>query len=150
MGSDVCMKDDFADLAEGALHEVAQKYDVGSGEFPELPSKDSTLQFMRDVVDEQDALSQAKTANLSSEEAGFSRVSVSDLLNISSYADSEGLGVVRDFLERRALVVSGVSLGRDAKLLNTLFTVRRETRNLGTPRSTTKKNLFGETKVVEG
>ena len=144
------MSDDYERQAEEFMHEVAKKYDVGAGEYPELPSKDSTLQFMRDVVEEDEAFAQVKTANLADHEAGVPDVSVLDLLKISKYAESEGLDVVQDFLETQALLTSGVSLGRRGKLLDTLFTVRRETRNLGVPKQTVKKNFFGETKTIEG
>lgn len=145
--SDESVQADFDEY----LAKVAAKYDVGAGDYPEAPTKDSQLLFMRDVVEEVDALKQAKTSNLDEREAGFTPISVSDLLRISHFARSEGLGVVGDYLDRRALIVGGVSLGRKAKLLDTLFTVRRETRTLGTPRTTVKRNLFGqETKIVEG
>lgn len=133
------------------LAQVAQKYDVGAGDYPQAPTKDSQLLFMRDVVEEVDGLKQSKTGNLDEREAGSTPISVSDLLRISHFARCEGLGFVSDYLDKRALIVSGVSLGRKAKLLDTLFTVRRETRTLGSPRTTVKRNLFGqETKIVEG
>lgn len=124
---------------------------LGTGGFPEPPDKDSLLKFMRNVVDEKDDLKLSKTANFREEEVGKPKAPVLTYGMLSRYADSEGYDVVGDYLRAKAGMVATMSLGRKAKLLETLFTVRRETKNFGTPRTTTKKGfLGGETKVTEG
>lgn len=135
---------------EEYLQELAQQTELGRGDYPQTPHKDTQLQFMRDVVDEDDGIRQAKTANFLAEEAGFTRISVLDYLRIARYAEEEGLDLVSVYLRDKAALVSAVTLGRKGKLIDTLFTVRRETKNLGTARTTTKKGLFGSTTVKEG
>lgn len=132
------------------IQELAEKYSSQLGEYPEPPHKDSQLQFMRDVVDEEDSFKLTKTANLNEREAGETKISVLDLLKISRYAESEGYNQVAEYLRDEASFIAAASLGRKAKLLDTTMTVRRETRNLGNPKETTKKGLFGSTTVKEG
>lgn len=133
---------------EEAFIETAKKYEIGAGDYPEAPTKDTQLKFMRDVVAQENSVKQAKTANLTESEAGKTEISVIDYLKIGSYAKSEGLKDVAEFLDEQAFLISAVSLGRKAKLLETLFTVTRQTRNLGTPKQTVKKGLFGAQTVV--
>lgn len=135
---------------EKYIQELADNYGRQMGDFPESPTTDTQLQFMRDVVQEEDGVKQTKTANLNKEEAGKTKVSSLGLLNASSYADTEGYQIVSDYLRERAVNLAAVTLGRNAKLIDTLFTVRRETMNLGTPRTTKKKGLFGSTTTTEG
>lgn len=144
------MSEETQQEIEEHMLNLAHKYEVGSGDYPEVPTKDNQLNFMRDVVKEEDSVRQAKTANLLEKEAGNTRISVLDYLRIARYAESEGLDKVSEYLQHQAFLVSAVSLGRKAKLIETLFTVTRQTRNLGTPKETSKKGLFGSTIVKEG
>lgn len=143
------MNEEEQAYVEGLSREM-ERQAVYGGEYPETPQKDTQLQFMRDVVEEEDSLKQAKTGNLEPDEAGKTNISVLDYHKIARYADSEGLDNVAEFLRDQALLVPAVSLGRKAKIIDALFTVRRETRNLGTLRTTEKKGLFGTTTVREG
>ena len=124
---------------------------MGSGAFPDPIDKDSLLKFMRGVVDETDDKKMSKTANFRDEEVGKPKVPVLTYHHIAGYAKSEGYDLVSSYLLGKSGGVATVSLGRRAKLLETLFTVRREMKNLGTPKTTIKRSLFGgSTEVREG
>jgi hypothetical protein len=122
----------------------------GVGNFPEPPDKDNLLKFMRGVIDEDVPRKMIKTANFRDEEVGKPRIPVLTYAMLANYGDAEGYDLVRDYLNAKAGIIATVSLGRRAKALDTLFTVRRETKNIGTPRVTNKKSLFGETTTKEG
>lgn len=143
------MVDPEVDVEE-YLSELAKKYAADMGDYPEPPHKDTQLSFMRDVVSEEDSVRQAKTSNLKDEEAGKPRVSVLSFFDIAQFADSEGYDLVAGYLRQRALSVGAVSLGRRAKLIDSLFTVRREHKALGAPKETKRRGLFGSTTVREG
>lgn len=140
--------------AEQYIRSVAQdeasKMLMGGGSFPDPMDKDSLLKFMRNVVDEHDNKKMSKTANFREEEVGRPPVPVLVWADLGIYADTEGYDLVSTFLWEKTGGVATVSLGRKAKLLDTLFTVRRELKNIGTPRTTVKKGLFGSTEIHEG
>lgn len=135
---------------EQLLQQLASQYGQQLGNFPEPPNKDTLLQFMRDVVKEEQDLKISKTANFRDEEVGRPKVPVLAYAHIAAYADTEGYDKVGNYLRKKAGLVATLSLGRKAKLLETLFTVRRETRHLGTPREIKKKGWLGDTTVKEG
>jgi len=135
---------------EAFLQELAQKYGGQLGDFPEAPDKDTLLKFMRAVVEQEDAVRLAKSANFLKEEVGRTKVPMLAYLHLSRYADCEGYGLVQDYLLGKVHNLGSLSLGRGAKLLDTLFTVRRETKQLVSPKETTKRTLFGESTVKEG
>ena len=118
------------------------------GNFPEPPSKDTLLLFMRDVVKEDDPKKLSKTANFREEEVGRPKTPSLTYMQTAHYADAEGYEMVGDYLRGKVGNIALLSLGRKAKLLETLFTVRRETRNLGTPKVTREKKFFGGEKVT--
>lgn len=144
------MTDDEREVEE-YIKELGEKYASQQGNFPEPPNKDTLLVFMRDVVKEAEPIKLSKTANFREEEVGKPKAPVLTYLNIAAYAESEGYDIVANYLRNKVGLISSISLGRKAKLIETLFTVRRETKNLGTPKITTKKGLFsGETTTKEG
>lgn len=135
---------------EEVIEALAQKYAENQGSFPEAMSKDTHLQFMRDVRVERDDELLSRTANLTEGEVGSPRVPSLVYANCAGYAETEGLDLVALHLRSKMGDLSGLSLSRKAKLLETLFTVRRETKNFGTPRKVVKKGLFSNTETVEG
>lgn len=136
---------------ESSVNDIAAKYGTQLGNFPEPPDKDSMLKFLRDVVAEENPGKLTRTANFREEETGRTKVPVLAYHHIARYAASEGHTVVRDYLLGKAGDIATVSMGRKFKLMETTFTVRRETKNLGTPRETRKRGFLGtETTVREG
>ena len=106
---------------------------------------------MRGVVDEKDDKKMSETANFRAEEVGKPKVPVLTYHHIAGYARSEGYDLVENYLLGKSGSVAIVSLGRRAKLIETLFTVRREMKNLGTPKTTIKRSMFGgSTEIREG
>lgn len=136
---------------DAMINQLAEKYGSQLGSFPELPNKDTLLAFMRDVIKEEDDLKQLKEGNLRDPEVGMPKIPVLNYVHIGQYADSEELTDVGAYLRKKAGLVAVTSLGRRAKLLDTLFTVRRETKNFGTPKTTVKRGMFGgDTTIKEG
>lgn len=144
--SDVEAEQFVRSIAEDA----AAKMIMGSGNFPEPMDKDSLLKFMRNVIDEKDNKKMVKSANFREEEVGRSKTPVLAYVQYGSYADSEGYDVVGEYLRTKAGNIAAVSLGRKAKLLDTLFTQRREMKNIASPKTTVKKGWLSTTEVKEG
>lgn len=122
-----------------------------SGSWPEGTSKDSMLALVRDTIDidhEEEPIRQAKMANFRDEEVGKPKSPVLAYENYAHYAMVEGHTNVALYLRGKVGGVAALSLGRKAKLLDSTFTSRREIKNLGTPRVTTEKHLFGPDKVI--
>lgn len=139
-------KEELGDVeVEEFLMELAQKYGSQMGDFPTPPDKDTLLKFVRGVVEEQDPVKLSKTANFLKEEVGRTKVPMLAYLHLANYADLEGYDKVEKYLQTKVYSLGALSLGRGAKLLETLFTVRRETKQLTSPKETTKRTLFGET-----
>lgn len=133
---------------DNIIQNIAEKYSTQLGQFPEPPDRDTLLKFMRDVVAEADAIRLSKTGNFREEEVGKPKSPVLTYVHVGQYADTEGYQGVGDYLRNKVGGVAALSLGRKAKLIETLFTVRRETRNFGTPKVTHERKLFGGEKVT--
>lgn len=132
--------------------EMAQNNSLLQGSYPEPPSKDSMLQLVRDTIvmdHEGDAINLAKMANFRDEEVGKPKSPVLAYEHYAHYGGSEGYDRVAQYLRGNVGGVAALSLGRKAKLLDSTFTVRREVKNLGTPRTTVRKRLFGPDEVVK-
>ena len=147
------MVDDSVEVEEYIQSEVSRQVSnavLGQGNFPEPPDKDSLLKFMRGVVDEKDDVKMVKTANVTKEEIGTPKAPVRSYLMIGRYAESEGYDLVAGYLRDKAGIIAASSLGKNAKLIDTLFTTRREMKNIVPPKVTEKKGMFGSTIVHEG
>lgn len=129
--------------AEEYLQQLKDSMEQGQGSYPEPERRDSLLLFVREIINLQDDTKHVKVANFSKEELGLPRVTVRDGMHYARYADIEGYGLVDRYLRGDVKDVSASSLGNKAKLLEIPFTVRRENRNLGTPKEYKKKTLFG-------
>ncbi len=130
------------------IEKLGEKYSLNMGDFPEPVERESMVKFIQGIVSEDDARKITKTANLREEEVGHPKVSSIDYFNIAQYAGTEGYQEVKDYLEDKAGITGLVSLGRKAKLLEAVFTVRRETKNIQPLKTSTSKSLFGGKKVV--
>jgi len=135
---------------EQYLGDVAEKMASQSGGFPEPASKDTLLLFVRDIVKEKDSEALSRSANLKDEEVGSPIVTSLVYFNVARFADVEGKPLVASFLRGKVADLAGLSLSRRAKLLETLFTVRRETKNFGTPKKVVESGLFGSKTTEEG
>lgn len=146
------MSEDILDEeVEEVINRLAEQKSLDMGAFPEPAFRDTVLRLMRDVRKEEDPDKLARTANFREEEVGKPKVPSLTYMHVANYADIEGHKEVADYLRSKTGALASLSLGRKAKLLETLFTVRRETRNLASPKETTKKTLFGtETTTKEG
>ena len=143
------MVDENTDVNE-YLNTLAEEIAAQRGTFPEPPDKDNLLKFVRDIVNQPDAVKLSRTANFTKEEVGDPRIPSLTYLHIADYADIEGHQLVAEFMRSKVGSLATLSLGRKAKLLDSTFTVRRETKNFGTPKTTTKKTLWGETTEKQG
>ena len=124
--------------------------DDGTG-YPEPPRRDSLLILMREIIGLGDPDSQVKTGNLTKEELGKPKINVRDAIRIASYAETEGHFLVSNYFAALAGSIAGRGLSKNALLVQLPFTQRRQTENLGTPKTTVKKAWHGgETVVREG
>jgi len=131
------------------IQATAQNYALQMGNYPEPPNKDSLLQFVRDVVAQENAKKLSKTANFRDEEVGKPKAPVLTYLQVAHYAEAENYSFVSEYLQGKVGNVAIVGLGRKAKLMEILFTVRRENRTILPQKKTTERGLFGgEKKVV--
>lgn len=135
---------------EEYLQKLAENYGSQLGNFPEPPDKDSMLKLLREIIKNKKASELVRVANFKDEEVASVKIMPDTLLNVATYADFEGYGLVSKYLRDLALNHAGFTLGRRAKLLDSSFTVRRETRQLGMPKETTKRGLFKEETTKEG
>lgn len=133
---------------EQYIQELAEKYGQQLGNFPEPPNKETMIKFIREILNEKDPVKLTKASNLREEEVGKPRVPSLTYFNLSHYANAENYPDVAEYLAGKGGITAFVSLGRKAKLLDTMFTVRRETRNIQPVKETTQRSMFGGEKTI--
>jgi len=115
------------------------KTDYGS---PSPEQKDNTFRFFRDILRFPDSW---KVSYLKEEEIGKSRLSVRSWLEISKYADAEGLNVVHDYFRTRADIVASTAMGRKGFLAQLFVTQIKKEQKIKTD-DKKKKGLFSGSK----
>lgn len=136
---------------EKYVDDQAKRLAESYGTFPEPAKKDSLLKIFREVLELKEWAQAIKVGFLKKEELGAPKIAMRDELRVARYAKTEGYDQVADYLRGNTLDLAASSLSLKAKLLEQPFTVKRETRSLGTPKETRKRGLFGgETITREG
>src|SRR3990172_7895411 len=113
------MADDLPALTDADLATLLPLMDEKQGGFPEPPSKDTHLKLVRDIVAEEVPERLVRTANLTKEGVGAPRIPSLAYFDIAEYADFENYGMVSRYLRGKVYALAGLSLGKEAKLLNT-------------------------------
>lgn len=133
------------EYVEQRAKQLAESY----GDYPEPAKKDSILQVFREVLKLDNWKEAIKVGFLNKEELGRPTITIRHALHYGQYANTESYDRVSKYLWQHTQDVSASSLSLKAKLLEQPFTVKRETRSLGTPKETTKTGLFGNQTVVK-
>jgi hypothetical protein len=132
------------------IEELAAEIDSSKGNYPEASSKETIITLFKEILGLTDAERSSKVGYLRDFELGSPRLSVRDYFVIAEYAKVEGFSDVFSYLRRKGDLTNVTSLSRDGKLLQTPFTVKRVSSNLGTKRTVRKSGLFGNEEVTEG
>lgn len=144
------MTEESTKEVEEYLNKIAQNLAYEKGDYPEPPDKDNLLKVFRSIMGEQGWLPSLRTGNLEKEEIGRPNKPVRTYLSVARFCEAMGNMTVAEYLRGYTTDLSASSLAKKAKLLEMPFTVKRESRSFGAPRTTTKRGwLGGETTVKE-
>jgi len=120
---------------------------------PEPKIQDNLLKFTRDILNLEDEEHGkiSRSGNVRDEELGKLQLTTRSYLDISGYADSEGLDDVASYLRGKSNIIFNSSLSRRGFFVKLPFSRTSISQALGTPRRTIKKTLFGGSKeTIEG
>ena len=105
---------------------------------PSPEKKDNIFKFFREMLDIKETW---KIGNLKDEEIGKTRLGVRAYLELSQYADAEGLEAISKYFTGKAGIVSDPTMGRKGFFLQTAVTqIKKEGKLKDT--SQRKKGLF--------
>ena len=112
------------ELAQLTDEELAEKMgvnleDVGSYGSPEPEKKDGIFKFFRDVLKFPESW---RVGNLKDQEIGQSKLSIRSYLELSQYAEKEGLNDIASYFTDRANIVAATTMGRKGFFLQTAVT----------------------------
>lgn len=134
---------------EGLTEEQMEQYEGQQAlqyGYPSPPSKDSIFKFFREILKLDDS---RKVANLKEREIGTLRLPSRSYLDIASYADTEGLEKVSEYLVRKSEIISATSMGREGFLSKLFVTQIKKEQKVKSSGEVIKKGLFGNTKIVD-
>lgn len=116
--------------------------DYGS---PEPERKDNLFKFFREILFLKNT---TRVGNIDATELGSTKLGVRPLLEVSRYADAEGLDKVAEYLVNKAEIITSTSMSKKgfwAKLFVTQIKSEQKT----TPKEPTKKKWFSFKKNEE-
>lgn len=112
---------------------------------PEPEKKESIYKFFREILTFKDAW---KVGNLADQEIGKTALSVRSLLELSQYAEAEGLDLVSGYFRTRAELTSATTMGRKGFFPQIVVTNIKKEQKLSEPKPK-KKKWFGKTEGEE-
>lgn len=147
------LQDEFgiseAEIAAEAA-KVSNSQGIDETGYPVPPRKDDLLRFFRDVRGEsQENYGQiSRSGNLNDNELGRLPLTQRFYLDLGLFCETENLDNVSTFLRSRANIWSDTSLSRKGFLLKLPVSNLTKRQDLGTPKTTVKRSLFGGEQVV--
>jgi len=116
--------------------------DLSSYGNPQAEDKDSQLKFFREILAMKETW---KVGNLKDVEIGQSSLSVRSCLELSQYAEAEGLDLVSQHFMHRGDIVAATSMGRKGFMAQLFVTSIKKEQKLKTDTGE-KKPWFGRNK----
>lgn len=122
--------------------------DSGSYGVDPPQDKENIYKFFKHILELQESW---KVGNLKDIEIGHTKLGVRDYLDISTYAESEELYGVRDYLIKKAMIVSEPTMGRKGFLAQLFVTQIKKEQKMKEPNIEKKKWFnFGGKKNDDG
>ena len=125
---------------------------LGGSGYPKQEEKQNILALFKKVINIED---NTKTANLTEEELGLSKLSVRSNQEIALYCDSMGMGDLKTqtgfagYFQKEAQITLGTSLSRLGFLLKLAVTVKKES-EIKTKQRSTNKGWFKKKRKSTG
>lgn len=113
---------------------------------PSPEKKDNMFRFFKDMINLKESW---KVGNLKEEEIGKSRLGVRSYLELSRYADAEGLDLVKSYFYDKADIVAAPTMGRKGFFMQIAVTQIRKEQKIKSPEQTKKGLFFGGGKKDE-
>jgi len=112
---------------------------------PSASQKDSLFKFFRSILTMEDT---TRVGNLTAQELGISNLSVRGWKRIGHYAEAEGLGLVAEYFNKEAGIITETSMAKKGFFLQTVVTQIKAEKKLK-DKSLEKKGFFSKKPVEE-